>query len=131
MINIAREKRAGAVTAIEFVQALVDRFPVLRPDLEAHMVNWGLSPHVWFGVGEGFTDRIVEAYLRDGEDDLDWRGVLDYFDERFDRGDREVDEVLLGEFLYRLPWPGQPGYGLTGRLPERLRARFDLMRPLG
>ena len=52
-------------TASEFVQAFVERFPVLQPDYEDHLEAMGeLLPHVIFGIGEGFTDRIVEAYLR-------------------------------------------------------------------
>lgn len=117
-------------TASEFVRAFVERFPVLQPDYEDHLEAMGeLLPHVIFGIGEGFTDRIVEAYLREEGGDLDWRGVLDFLDDCFDRGDRGVDEVLVTDFLLRLPWRAQPGYGLIDQLPERLRARFDLVRP--
>ncbi|MFI7548039.1 hypothetical protein, partial [Actinoplanes sp. NPDC049599] len=47
----------------------------------------------------------------------------------FDRGDRDVDEVLVTSFLDMLPWPNQPGHGLADQLPDRLRTRFDLLRP--
>lgn len=116
-------------TATEFVQAFVDRFPVLRPDYDDHVEDMGeLLPHVIFGIGEGFTDRIVDAYLRD-DDPLDWRSVLEFFEEYFDRGDRGIDEVLVTSFLDMLPWPTQPGHGLVDHLPERLHTRFDLLRP--
>ncbi|GLY02948.1 MULTISPECIES: hypothetical protein [Actinoplanes] len=116
-------------TETEFVQAFVDRFPVLRPDYDDHVEDMGeLLPHVIFGVGEGFTDRIVDAYLGD-DDPLDWRSVLMFFEEHFDRGDRGIDEVLVTSFLDRLPWSNQPGYDLVDQLPEQLRTRFDLLRP--
>ncbi|MEV0569991.1 hypothetical protein [Dactylosporangium sp. NPDC050588] len=116
-------------TATEFIQALVNRFPALRPDYDDHVEDMGeLLPHVIFGIGEGFTDRIVNAYLQE-DDTLGWRSVLDFFDEYFDRGDRDVDEVLVTSFLDMLPWPNQPGHGLVDQLPRRLRTRFNLLRP--
>jgi hypothetical protein len=116
-------------TATEFVQAFVDRFPVFRPDYDDHLEYMGeLLPHVIFGIGEGFTDRIVGAYLRK-DDSVNWESMLEFFDEYFDRGDRDVDEVLVTSFLDMLPWPSQPGHGLVDQLPERLRTRFDLLRP--
>ncbi|MFY1686733.1 DUF7674 family protein [Plantactinospora sp. WMMB782] len=123
-----------AVTSAEqFVRDLVARFPALRPGYEEHLRDNGeLLPHVFFGIGEGFTDRVVDAYTRDGAaDTLDWRSVLTFLDAYFDRGDRAVDEVVVTSFLDALPWPEQPGYGLVDELPERLRARFHLIRPHG
>jgi hypothetical protein len=118
-------------TAAEFVQAFVDRFPVLRPDYDVHLEDMGeLLPHVIFGIGAGFTDRIEDAYL--GKDDsLDWRSVLEFFDKYVDRGDRDIDEVLATSFLDILPGPDRSGHGLMDQLPERLRTRFDLLRPAG
>jgi hypothetical protein len=59
-------------TAREFVEAFVGRFPTLRPLHEEHLRDNGeLLPHAIFGIGEGFTDRIVDAYQRHGADALD------------------------------------------------------------
>ncbi|MEN3611365.1 hypothetical protein AAH979_17620 [Plantactinospora sp. ZYX-F-223] len=120
-------------SAEEFIRALVARFPALRPSYEEHLQDYGeLLPHVVFGIGEGFTDRVVEAYMRDGADDaLDWRSVLEFLDSYFDRGDREVDEVVVTDFLDALPGPKQRGYGLVEELPERLHLRFEQVRPYG
>lgn len=108
------------------------RFPVLRPSYEEHLRDNGeLLPHVIFGIGEGFTDRILDAYQQHGADPLDWRRVLEFLEAYFDRGDREVDEVVVTNFLDLLPWPKQPGHALVEELPERLRRRFNLIRPLG
>ena len=119
-------------TAQEFVKAFVARFPVLRPSYEEHLRDNGeLLPHVVFGIGEGFTDQIVDAYRRHGANALDWRSALEFLEAHFDRGDREVDEVVVTNFLDSLPGPKQPGHALVEELPERLRGRFDLIRPLG
>jgi hypothetical protein len=122
----------GCDTANEFVRAFVARFPVLQPAYEDHLENMGeLLPHVIFGIGEGFTDRIVDAYLQGQADALDWRSALEFLEEHFAQGDREVDEVVVTDFLLKLPWRTQPGYALIDQLPERLRARFHLVRPAG
>ncbi|WP_238015929.1 hypothetical protein KZZ52_10435 [Dactylosporangium sp. AC04546] len=119
-------------TANEFVEAFVARFPALRPSYEEHLRDNGeLLPHVIFGIGEGFTDRIVEAYVNGESDALDWRGALAFLDAHFDRGDRRIDEVLVTDFLDALPGPHHPGHGLVEELPHRLRTRFDLIRPSG
>jgi hypothetical protein len=120
------------MTSDEFVRALVAQFPALRLYYEEHLQEMGeLLPHVFFGIGEGLTDRVVDAYLRDEIDALDWRGVLDFLDEHFDRGDRQVDEVLVTDFLLAMPGPNQAGHALIDELPERLRTRFMLVRPSG
>jgi hypothetical protein len=94
--------------------------------------NGELLPHVIFSIGGGLTDRIVDAYThRDSAEALDWRGVLEFLEAHFDRGERDIDEVLATSFLDGLPGPTQPGHGLVDELPERLRARFTLIRPFG
>jgi hypothetical protein len=91
----ALERATAVTTANHFVRAFVARFPVLGPAYEEHLRDNGeLLPHVIFGIGEGFTDRIVDAYLRAGVDTLDWRSVLEFLEAHFDRGDREIDKVL-------------------------------------
>ncbi|MFG2039100.1 hypothetical protein [Dactylosporangium sp. NPDC048998] len=120
-------------TADELVQALVARFPVLRPAYEEHLRDAGeLLPHVIFGIGEGFTDRVVDAYMqRDPADALDWLAVLEFLEAHFDQGDRDVDELLVTSFLDALPGPTRPGHGLVDELPNRLHTRFNLIRPCG
>jgi hypothetical protein len=64
----------------EFVGAFVVRFPVLRPLYEEHRKDMGeLLPHVIFGIGGGFTDRIVDAYTREPADVLDWRSAIEFW----------------------------------------------------
>lgn len=84
-----------------------------------------------FGIGGGFTDRLVAAYLNGEADALDWRGALDFLDTYFDRGDRCIDAVVVTDFLGALPGLRHPGHGFVEELPHRLRTRFDLIRPLG
>jgi hypothetical protein len=123
----------AAVSAVEeFIEALVTRFPAFRPWYEEHLRDLGeLLPHVVFGIGAGLTDQIVDAYRRGEDAALDWRGVLEFLDAHFDCGDQRIDEVLVTDFLLGLPGPGRPGHELIGELPERLRRRFDLIRPSG
>jgi hypothetical protein len=119
-------------TAQEFVDALVARFPVLQQSYVEHLRDNGeLLPHVIFGNGEGFTDRIVDAYKRHGADPLDWRSVLEFLEAHFDQGHQEVDEVVVTNFLDSLPRPNEPGHAIIEELPGRLRKRFDLIRPVG
>ncbi|MCD5317201.1 hypothetical protein [Kineosporia babensis] len=114
---------------VRFVLAFVERFPEFRLDYEVHLDNeGGLLGHLFFGAGEGITDRIVEAYLGDGPN---WRQQLEFLDEHVDRWGEEVLTVIGTSFLWRLPFPGQPGYRLAGQLPVRLRALFDQVRPAG
>ena len=105
---------------------------MIQPYYEEHLRDMGeLLPHVFFGIGEGFTDRLVVAFLRDDLDGLDWHSALEFLDANFDRGDRGIDEVLVTDFLLALPGPERPGHALVDELPERLRAQFDLVRPSG
>ena len=90
-----------------------------------------MLPHVIFGIGEGITDRVVDAYVRDGSDELDWRAALRFLDAQLDRGDRDVDVVIGTDFLWALPGPTQSGYGIVAELPENLRKMFDQIRPHG
>lgn len=119
-------------TAVQLVEALVERFPVLRPLYEEHVSDNGeVLPYVIFGIGNGITDRVVDAYLRDGSDELDWRAVLRFLDAQIGRGDRDVDDVIGTDFLWGLPGPTRPGYGIVEELPENLRKMFDGVRPHG
>lgn len=68
----------------------------------------------------------MDAYKQHGAEPLDWRSVLEFLEAHFDRGHREVDEVVVTNFLDSLPGPSHPGHALVGELPERLRKRFDL-----
>ena len=42
-----------------------------------------------------------------------------------------VTEVIGTSFLFSLPWPDQPGYGLVDQPGPAMSARFDLVRPSG
>jgi hypothetical protein len=89
-------------------------------------------PHVYFGVE--VTPRVVAAYTArddDGPGGLDWRAVLAFLDEAArTRGDA-VKTVIGTSFLFRLPRPGQEGYGIVAELPAELARLFRLARPEG
>ena len=65
----------------DLVRDLVRAFPQLRPAYQEHMADNGeLLPYVLFYT---FTTQIIDALVADDPRRLDWRGALEFLDERF------------------------------------------------
>ncbi|WP_027342833.1 DUF7674 family protein [Hamadaea tsunoensis] len=117
---------------VAFMQQLVAAFPELQDLYEAEVENNGeVLAHVIFGIGGGITDEVVSAYIEDSPEGLDWRRFLAFLDKHVGQGDKEVNVVIGTSFLWRLPWPTEPGYGLVDELPPRLHEMWSRIRPSG
>ena len=115
----------------DFLHDLVERFPQLSGDYEAHIENnRGPLPHVFFwDVTMAVTHACngTDAYYAD----LDWRGLIQYLEEIYPMAPPEVKEVIVTSFLYNLPWPAQPGYAIVTELGPVLAGKFRQVRPAG
>jgi hypothetical protein len=109
----------------DMVRDLVLAFPQLRQMYDEHVAdNDEVLPHVIFGIGDGITDRVIAAYVARDPEGLDWRGILDHLDEQLGLDNKEITDVICTDFLYGLPWSGQPGHTITEELPPRLRSMY-------
>ncbi|WP_457030113.1 hypothetical protein [Kitasatospora sp. P5_F3] len=101
--------------------------PGLGELFDAHVFNEdGVLPHVFFW---DVVRETVAAFLGGGE--TDWRLTLRFLEEQLRLDAPEVAQVITTSFLFNLPWPDQPGYGLVGHLGPAMSARFTAIRPSG
>jgi hypothetical protein len=108
-------------------EAFVDRLVLALPEFSArreeHLEdNFGkMLPHVL--IGEIASDS-VQRYEREGASAVE--PLLDFLESALGE-DPEVDELIGASFIEALPYPGQPGAGVTGllgpKLTEMLRAQ--------
>lgn len=112
--------------SVQLVEDLVGRFPVLQDLYDSHIFNeGGVLPHVFFW---DLTQEVVQAFTSTESEMLDWRGVLDFLEERIAAGGPEVVEVIVTSFLSYLPYPTQPGYRLVDELGAVMSQRFRELR---
>lgn len=112
--------------SVQLVEDLVDRFPELRDVYDSHVFNeGGVLPHVFFW---DLTQEVIRAFISTGSETLDWRGVLDFLEERMAVGGPEVVEVIVTSFLSYMPYPAQPGHRLVGELGTVMSRRFEEIR---
>ncbi len=113
---------------VALVQELVAAVPELEELYEVHVFNQhGTLPHIFFW---DMTQDVLASYQEDDGPDALWRQTLAFLERRFG-GSREADAVIGTSFLYSLPWPGQPGYGIVEELGPTLRRVFSEVRPGG
>ncbi|MEO3925093.1 hypothetical protein ABGB07_14675 [Micromonosporaceae bacterium B7E4] len=118
-----------------FALDLVENFPSLGANLDFYYHDpEEFHAHVFLGVE--VTRKVVAAYVADpgdgaGGDQLDWRGVLNFLNERLRSGDEAVKTVIGTSFLFQLPLPGQEGYPIVEQLDDELGRLFRLARPKG
>ncbi|WP_221357109.1 hypothetical protein [Streptomyces beigongshangae] len=112
---------------VQLVRDLVAAVPGFEDLLEAHVFNEdGVLPDLFFW---DVVQETVASFLEG--DETDWRVTLRFLEEQFRLGDPEVARVITTAFLFSLPWPGQPGYGLVERLGPAMSTRFTAIRPSG
>ncbi|WP_423464042.1 hypothetical protein ACO229_05350 [Promicromonospora sp. MS192] len=118
-----------------FAVELAETFPSLGKNIDFYYDDpETFLAHVYFGVD--VTPKVVQAYVADvtGErtaDQLDWRAVLAFLEEKLHAGDPEVRTVIGTSFLFQLPTPGQAGYAIVDELHGELAALFKAARPNG
>ncbi|QFG24698.1 hypothetical protein [Actinomadura sp. WMMB 499] len=114
---------------VQFVQDLVAEFPYFEETYDAHCYpDEDVYPHVVFW---DITQAVVRSFVARGSHALDWRAVLVFLEERVSRDVPEVTVVICTSFLWNLPFPDDPGYGITEHLGPVLARRFQEVRPNG
>jgi hypothetical protein len=115
--------------------------PVFRPVLDS---GWTVEPggaHVLKVLHHGrrpaarllrdmTQEAVLPSYREDDGPDALWRRVIAFLDRRFGQS-QAADTVIGTSFLYSLPWPEQPGYGIVEELGPTLRRVFAEVRPGG
>ncbi|KUO09397.1 hypothetical protein [Streptomyces sp. DSM 15324] len=111
---------------VQLVRDLIAVAPGFQDLLDAHVFNEGsVLPHVFFW---DVVQETVASFL--GEDGT-WRVTLRFLEEQLRLDLPEVSQVVSTSFLFNLPWPDQPGYGLVDHLGPAMSARFAAIRPSG
>ncbi|MEW1862547.1 hypothetical protein OG896_36140 [Streptomyces sp. NBC_00669] len=112
---------------VQLVRDLVAASPGFEGLFESHVFNQdGVLSHVFFW---DVVQETVASFL--GGDGTDWRVTLRFLEEQLRRDVPEVSAVIVTSFLFSLPWPDQPGYGLVDHLGPAMSAQFALIRPSG
>ncbi|MEU2601432.1 hypothetical protein ABZ669_30635 [Streptomyces hirsutus] len=112
---------------VQLVRDLVAAVPGFEDLFDAHVFNEdGVLPHVFF---RDVVQETVASFLGRGE--TDWRVTLRFLEDQLRLDLPQVTEVVVTSFLFSLPWPEQPGYGLVGHLGSAMSARFAAIRPSG
>ncbi|GAA4612621.1 hypothetical protein GCM10023195_54260 [Actinoallomurus liliacearum] len=111
---------------VQLVKDFVAAVPGFEDLYDAHVFNEGgvLSIVFFWEV----VRETVSSFL--GGDETDWRVTLRFLEEQLRLDVREVNQVVAS-FLFYLPWPHQPGYGLVDHLGPSMRAKFATIRPAG
>ncbi|MFF2217604.1 hypothetical protein [Streptomyces antibioticus] len=112
---------------VQLVRDLVAASPGFADLLDAHVFNeHGVLSHVFFW---DVAKETVASFL--GGDETNWRVTLRFLEEQLRLDVPEVTQVIVTSFLFNLPWPDQPGYGLVNHLGPIMSARFTAIRPSG
>ncbi|MFF2367937.1 hypothetical protein ACFVU0_35220 [Streptomyces sp. NPDC058122] len=112
---------------VQLVRDLVAVAPGFEDLFDAHVFNEdAVLPHVFFW---DVVQETVASFL--GGSGTDWRVTLRFLEEQLRLDVPEVGQVVTTSFLFNLPWPDQPGYGLVDHLGPALSARFAAIRPSG
>ncbi|MFD5929997.1 MULTISPECIES: hypothetical protein [unclassified Streptomyces] len=112
---------------VQLVRDLVAAVPGFEDLFDAHVFNEdGVLPHVFFWE---VVQETVASFL--GGDETDWRVTVRFLEEQLRLDVPEVARVITTSFLFSLPWPDQPGYGLVDHLGPALSTRFAAIRPAG
>ena len=113
-----------SLTAETFVRALVGRFPSLEPLLEEHLTdNFGeLLPHIFLGDVVRWVLSLFATARAEGSfaSRRELRDILEYLEDAFASGNRELQELLSVSFLENLPRPGDDGSEIRTQLGPSL-----------
>lgn len=115
---------------VQLVKDLISRVPELEDLYATHVFNEGgtVLPHVFFW---DVMQATIESFLGTNSELSDWRGILQFLEERIQLGVPEVNEVIVTSFLNYLPFPGKPGHEIIKHLGPSLAETFYKTRPAG
>ncbi|MCX5265634.1 hypothetical protein [Streptomyces sp. NBC_00199] len=112
---------------VQLVRDLVAAAPGFEDLFDAHVFNEdGVLSHVFFW---DVVQETVASFL--GGNKTDWQVTLRFLEEQLRLDVPEVTTVVVTSFLFNLPWPDQPGYGLVDHLGPAMSARFGAIRGSG
>ncbi|MFF1719862.1 hypothetical protein [Streptomyces sviceus] len=112
---------------VQLVRDLVAAAPGFEDLFDAHVFNEdGVLSHVFFW---DVVQETVASFL--GGNKTDWQVTLRFLEEQLRLDVPEVTTVVVTSFLFNLPWPDQPGYGLVDHLGPAMSARFGAIRTSG
>ena len=100
---------------------LVERFPVLRPVLEAHLEDQEQELLSYIFLAD--VERWAEAHLETAGDTIS--ALFSWFDVEYVSGDLEIEEWITFGMLENIPWPPAPGSELRDLLGPTLRKVAD------
>jgi hypothetical protein len=108
---------------IALLGALAWRFPGLRAELDEHLAdNEGeILPHPLMSAYE----RWAETALAAGDPSLD--SFLEFLEDAYQRGGRDVKELISVSFLEHVPRPGEPGAELRARVGPALARQLEVI----
>ncbi|MEV7508445.1 hypothetical protein AB0O57_10915 [Streptomyces sp. NPDC091201] len=113
---------------VQLVLDLVAEVPGFEGTYEWHISNeHEVLDHLFFW--EVVQDTVL-SYLGQGEEDgPDWRAVLAFLEKEFRRRVPGAVEVIGTSFLHRLPYEGQPGFGIAAHLGPAMTRMYLTLRP--
>lgn len=116
---------------VAFVKDIVAQFPGLAALLEEHLHdNLGeLLPHVFFGDLTRYMLTLLMTSNSGGglKPRRELREMLDFLEESFSSGDRELQELIGVSFLENIPRPGEDGSQLRSMLGTTLSIELRRM----
>ncbi|MFF1510051.1 hypothetical protein [Streptomyces sp. NPDC058326] len=109
------------------VRDLGTAVPGFEELLDAHVFNEDrVLSHVFFC---DVVQETVASFLEGNE--TDWHVTLRFLEEQLRLDVPDVTTVVVTSFLFKLPWPEQPGYGLVDHLGPAMSGRFAAIRASG
>jgi hypothetical protein len=113
-----------------FVKAMVERFQGLDALLKEHVDdNFGqILPHVFFGDLTRYVLMLLASSAGGGlQPRRELRDILDFLEESFFAGDKELQELISVSFLENLPRPDEEGSQIRSMLGSALSAELRRM----
>lgn len=109
---------------VVFVKELVGRFPALQGVLSEHLEDQcgKVLPHPFMGNASRW---LIERFISEGKGDVTVRSVLDFVEQAFRNGDKQLRELLSVSFLENLPQPGQRGHEILSILGPSLQLELQ------
>jgi hypothetical protein len=113
---------------ISFIRSMPARFPGLEPVLTEHVGdNREILPHLFFGDVTRYALSLVRVSRPDQAPELHL--LLDFLEESFSSGDRELQELIAVSFLENLQGTGDKGAHIIAMLGPNLTKQWRLISP--
>ncbi|MEU8776845.1 hypothetical protein [Streptomyces sp. NPDC048606] len=113
---------------VRLVEDLVARVPGFQETYAWHVDNeHEVLDHLFFW--EVVKETVLSYRGEGGAGGPDWRRVLDFLEEETRRRVPGAIEVIVTSFIHRLPYEGQPGYGIEAHLGPEMMRTYRALRP--